>query len=76
MKCSTIRTIDKQIEKVWDELTNIPFDEDTTSNDSSYLVLGEDYHIWKKGTERDIIWCWFDNNHSKGVAWLLNEREG
>jgi hypothetical protein len=75
MKCSALRTINKQIEKVWDEMTDVPFDENEKSDDGCYLVLGEDYSVWKKGTTRDDIWRWFDKHHSKGVYYLLYERK-
>lgn len=29
-----------------------------------------------KATEREEIWHWFDEYHSKGVGWLMNEFEG
>lgn len=58
------------LEEKWDELTDIPFDE---SDDD--LVLSEDWFVFDKGTEREDIWHWFDNHHSKGVGWLMNEYE-
>lgn len=61
---------DENIEKLWRELTDIPFDEN--END---LVLSEDWFIFDKGTEREDIWHWFDDHHSKGVGWLMNEYE-
>ena len=65
---------DKEIENLWDDLTDIPFYED----DNGYclydnLYLDVDWYIYKKDTSRDIIWHWFDKNYSKGVAYLLNE---
>ena len=61
---------DIEIEKLWNELTDIPFDE--SEND---LVLSEDWFVFDKGTEREDIWHWFDEHHSKGVGWLMNEYE-
>ena len=58
---------DSQIKKIWALLSDIPFDED---NDGR-LLLGEDFALWKKGTEREEIWKWFDQNHTKGVEWLM-----
>lgn len=58
------------IEKLWDELTDVPFDE--SEND---LVLSEDWFVFDKGTEREDIWHWFDEHHSNGVGWLMNEYE-
>lgn len=65
---------DKEMEQYWIELTDIPFDypEETGLSD---MALAHDWLHFKKGTERDEIWHWFDENHSKGVAWLLYEFE-
>jgi hypothetical protein len=62
---------DKELEKLWDELTNIPFDED----EDGELVLAEDWNGFEKGADRESIWHWFDERHSKGVAWLIYEYE-
>ena len=35
------------------------------------LVLGQDWFIFEKGTEREDIWQWFDAYYSKGVVTLL-----
>ena len=55
---------DAAIEKLWDELTDIPMDPETEKMDT-------DWRFWKKGTDREDIWHWFDSHHSKGVAYLL-----
>lgn len=56
------------IQKKWDELEDVPF------NEQEYKpVLSEDWFIFDKGTEREDIWHWFDEYHSKGVFWLLYE---
>lgn len=60
---------DKQMEQLWLELENVPFDED----EDGRLCLAEEWHDFPAGTDRDEIWHWFDENHSKGVAWLLYE---
>lgn len=59
---------DEVIKNLWNELTDIPFEE--SEND---LVLSEDWFIFDKGTEREDIWHWFDQHHSKGVGWLMND---
>ena len=56
-------------EALWQKLTDVPFDE---LPDGS-LVLATDFDIWTTGTPCDDIWRWFDNNHSKGVGWLMNK---
>lgn len=58
----------KEIEKLWQKLEDVPFAEDETSGDSSGLVLDCDWFLWKKGTTRDTIWHWFDKHHSKGLG--------
>ena len=55
---------DEIIEDLWKELSDIPFDED----DSGSLILVEDWFIFDKGTDRDSIWHWFDDNYSNGLA--------
>lgn len=62
---------DKQLEKSWIELSDIPFDE----NKNGELVLAEKWLHFEEGTEREIIWGWFDENHSKGVHYLMFEME-
>ena len=59
---------DKETETMWNELTDIPFDDV-----NGQLILSDNWNGWKKGTEREIIWKWFDEHHSKGVAYLLYE---
>lgn len=61
---------DQKIEDMWKEFTNVPFDEDTEGR----LLLSEDWYLWEKGTWNEDIWKWFDENHSKGVGWLFENR--
>lgn len=58
---------DRDLEQLWDTLTDIPIDPDTEQIDT-------DWHIFTKGTDRIDIWRWFDERHTKGVHWLLYER--
>ena len=58
---------DAQTEKLWAKLTDIPFDEDPEGR----MLLSEDFALWKAGTEREEIWEWFDEHHSKGVGWMM-----
>lgn len=55
---------DSDVEELWDNLTDIPFNPETEE-------LDEPYYIWPKGTNKEDIWSWFDEHHSKGVAYLL-----
>ena len=52
---------------MWDELEDVPVDENE--------CIDIDWHGWSKGTHREEIWHWFDERHSKGVGWLMSERE-
>ena len=59
---------DKETEKLWQELEDVPFVEDETSGDSCGLILDCDWFLWKKGTTRDTIWHWFDEHSSEGFG--------
>ena len=56
---------DREIENLWNELEDVPVDENE--------CLDVDWQGWNKGTHRKEIWYWFDEHHSKGVGWLMNE---
>lgn len=62
---------DKEIEKIWYSLTDVPFDED----ENGELVLSMRWQNFSKGTAREELWHWFDEHHSKGIAYLLYKRE-
>ena len=58
---------DREVEKLWEELEDVPVNENE--------CLDCDWQGWNKGTHREEIWHWFDEHHSKGVGWLINEYE-
>lgn len=58
---------DKALEHLWDKLTDVPLNEDEE--------LEKRYLHFPIGTEKEEIWYWFDQKHSKGVYYLLYERE-
>ena len=58
---------DRTLEWLWDDLEDVLFDEDPDGR----LILAEDWEGFRKGTEREEIWHWFDKEHSKGIAYLL-----
>lgn len=62
---------DRELEKLWEELKDVLFEEDDTMN----LVLASPWNGFDVGTDRESIWHWFDEHHSKGVGWLMNEYE-
>ncbi len=51
------------IRELWKQFEDIPIDEDE--------CIDEDFHIWEKGTPREEIWHWFDENSESGVHKLL-----
>ena len=55
---------DVVVEELWDNLADVPIAPETEE-------LNEPYYIWPKGTDKEDIWHWFDEHHSKGVAYLL-----
>lgn len=63
---------DREIEKLWDELEDVPVYE----NESFELCIDVNWQGWDQGTDVETIWHWFDEHHSKGVGWLMNEYEG
>lgn len=62
---------DGDIEKAWDDLSDVPFTEDKDGT----LVLDCDWRNYPKGTDRETIWHDFDMAHSKGVHYLIYERD-
>ncbi len=64
------KKLDTLVEKVWEGLEDIPFYEK-----DSMQYIDEDYFEFKKGTEKEEIWHWFNENHSKGIHFLLYEHE-
>jgi hypothetical protein len=65
------RLSDTDIETLWDALADVPFVEDA----NGALCLDRDWHKYPAGTDRDNIWHDFDKAHSKGVQYLLYERD-
>ena len=61
---------DEILEQFWEELEDVPFSE----NKDGELILEEDWLYFLAGTTREEIWHWFDDNHSKGVYWLLMKK--
>lgn len=61
------RTQDELIEAMWETLEDVNIDEDEYTE--------QNWFVFPIGTHRDDIWHWFDEYHSKGVGWLVNEYE-
>lgn len=57
-------TRDAVLEEIWQQLTDVPMNPETE-------CLEAPFYDWTTGTHREEIWHWFDERHSKGVAYLL-----
>lgn len=57
-------TYDSLLEDLWKTLTDVPMNPDTED-------MEEDWFIFPKGTNREDIWDWFDEQYSKGVGWMM-----
>lgn len=57
---------DKRLEDLWLMLGDVPMNQETECIEEPFLRF-------EAGTHREEIWRWFDNRHSKGVGWLMNE---
>lgn len=55
---------DKELEDLWGEFSDASMDPETECMDEPFLGF-------PAGTHREEIWHWFDERHSKGVAYLL-----
>lgn len=60
----TLKERDEQLEALWKDFGNVPFNPDAET-------IEEDFLSFPAGTDREEIWHWFDERHSKGVAYLL-----
>ena len=59
---------DLMIENLWKELEDVLMNPETEN-------IEEDWFIFPKGTNRDEIWHWFDEHHSKGLGWIMENVE-
>lgn len=60
----TLASRDERLEQMWSELSDVPLNPDTEE-------IEEQFKSFPAGTNREEIWHWFDERHSKGVAYLL-----
>ena len=56
---------DKHLESLWAELTDVTIIPSTE-------FIAEPFYFFPEDSYREDIWQWFDQHHSKGVAYLLN----
>ena len=59
-----LRDRDEELEELWDQFEDIPMNQETECIEAPFFG-------WGVGIGRDEIWHWFDQRHSKGVAYLL-----
>ena len=60
----TLAERDEELEALWDKFGDVPMNPDTEK-------IEEPFIHFPAGTDREDIWHWFDERHSKGVAYLL-----
>lgn len=60
-----ISLTDEVLEFLWERLGDVPVDDG---------FLTDCFMGYEPGTDREEIWHWFDEHHSKGVAALMNRR--
>lgn len=68
-----MKLTDREAEALWESFADVPFIE----NENKELILdaADGWAGFEKGTVREDIWQFFDENHSKGVRYLLYEYE-
>lgn len=64
LNMDTLQKRDSELERLWDEFADVPMDPETEKMEESFLHF-------PAGTDREEIWHWFDDRHSKGVVYLL-----
>ena len=60
----TLRERDKELEKLWTQFADVPMNPETECMEEGFLSF-------PAGSHREDIWHWFDEQHSKGVVYLL-----
>ena len=74
-RMKTLRERDAILELLWKQFEDVPMNPETEKIEAPFLHLpmnDEDYLVYFDiGTPREDIWHWFDERHSKGVAYLL-----
>lgn len=60
----TLRARDALLEELWKRFGDVPMDPSTETMEAPFLDF-------PAGTSRVDIWRWFDERHSKGIAYLI-----
>lgn len=64
-KDDTVREQDQELEELWAQLEDVPMNPSTECLEQAFLHF-------PAGASREDIWNWFDEQHSKGVAYLMS----
>ena len=64
----TLRERDALLEELWKRFGDVPMDPSTETMEAPFLDF-------PAGTSRVDIWHWFDERHSKGIAYLIYNEE-
>ena len=71
----TLEERDRLLENYWTKLEDVPMNPETERIEECFFNYprfdGDYYFSFPAGTDRLDIWRWFDERHSKGVAYLL-----
>ncbi len=68
MKMDTLQERDAELERLWNELEDVPMNPETEEIETAFLHF-------PAGTNREKIWEWFDERYSRGVAKLMHVGE-
>lgn len=60
----TLRERDAELELLWQKFADVPINPDTEK-------IEEEFIGFPAGTDREDIWHWFDERHSRGVIYLI-----
>lgn len=60
----TLRERDAELELLWKQFEDVPINPDTEK-------IEEEFIGFPAGTDREDIWHWFDERHSRGVIYLI-----
>ena len=71
MGMETLSARDEKLERLWKQLGDIPRDPDTECIEEPFISWEDNAVLWEAGTPVEQIWKWFDERHSKGVAYLM-----
>ncbi len=60
----TLASRDSRLEEWWHDFSDVPMNPETKQMEVEFLHF-------PAGTDREEIWKWFDERHSKGIYYLL-----